>query len=32
MEQINKDFNIPIYIFEEIIDYIELTKQKNINV
>lgn len=27
MEQINKDFNIPFYIFEEIISYIELTAQ-----
>ena len=25
MEQLNKEFNIPYYIFEEIIDYIELT-------
>ena len=25
MEEINKDFNIPYYIFEEIIEYIELT-------
>ena len=25
MEQINKEFNIPYYIFEEITDYIELT-------
>lgn len=27
MEQINKDFNIPYYIFEEIVEYIELTNQ-----
>lgn len=27
MEQINKDFNIPYYIFEEIVEYIELTAQ-----
>lgn len=27
MEQINKDFNVPYYIFEEIVDYIELTAQ-----
>lgn len=27
MEQINKDFNIPFYIFEEITSYIELTAQ-----
>ena len=27
MKQLNKDFNIPYYIFEEIIEYIELTKQ-----
>ncbi len=27
MERINKDFNIPYYIFEEIVEYIELTNQ-----
>lgn len=27
MEQINKEFNVPYYIFEEIVDYIELTAQ-----
>lgn len=27
MDKINKDFNIPYYIFEEIVDYIELTAQ-----
>ena len=25
MEQLNKEFNLPYYIFEEIIDYVELT-------
>ena len=25
MKRINEDFNIPFYIFEEIVDYIELT-------
>lgn len=25
MEQLNKEFNIPYYIFEEIVDYVELT-------
>ncbi len=25
MKQINKEFNIPYYIFEEIVEYIELT-------
>ena len=25
MEQINKEFNVPYYIFEEIAEYIELT-------
>lgn len=25
MEEINEDFSIPYYIFEEIVDYIELT-------
>ena len=25
MEQINKEFDVPYYIFEEIVDYIELT-------
>ena len=27
MEKINTDFNIPYYIVEEIVDYIELTNQ-----
>ena len=27
MERINKDFNVPYYIFEEIVEYIELTNQ-----
>lgn len=27
MEEINKDFNVPYYIVEEIVDYIELTNQ-----
>ena len=26
MEEINKDFNVPYYIFEKIVEYIELTK------
>lgn len=30
MEEINKEFNIPYYIFEEIVEYIEL-KGKNHN-
>lgn len=25
MEQINKDFSVPFYIFEEVIEYVELT-------
>lgn len=25
MEQLNKEFNVPYYIFEEIVDYVELT-------
>ena len=25
MEQINEEFNIPYYIFEEIIEYVKLT-------
>lgn len=25
MEQLNKEFNVPYYIFEEIIDYVKLT-------
>ena len=25
MEQINEEFNVPYYIFEEIIEYVELT-------
>ena len=27
MDEINKEFNIPYYIFEEIVDYIELTSK-----
>lgn len=27
MKKINEDFNVPYYIFEEIVDYIELTAQ-----
>lgn len=27
MEKINEDFNVPYYIFEEIVDYVELTAQ-----
>lgn len=27
MEKINKDFDVPYYIFEEITEYIELKKQ-----
>ena len=27
MEEINVDFNIPYYIFEEIVEYVELTAQ-----
>lgn len=27
MDQLNKEFNIPYYIFEEIIDYVELTEK-----
>lgn len=27
MEEINKDFNVPYYIVEEIVEYIELTNQ-----
>lgn len=27
MEKIKKDFNVPFYIFEEIVEYIELTNQ-----
>lgn len=27
MKQINKDFNVPYYIFEEIVEYIELINQ-----
>lgn len=25
MEKMNKDFNVPYYIFEEIVEYVELT-------
>lgn len=27
MEKINEDFDIPYYIFEEIVEYVELTAQ-----
>ena len=27
MEKINEEFNIPYYIFEEIVEYVELTAQ-----
>ena len=27
MEKINKEFNVPFYIFEEIVEYIEQTAQ-----
>ena len=27
MQEIKKDFNVPYYIFEEIVEYIELTNQ-----
>lgn len=29
MEQINKDFSVPFYIFEEVIEYIELTAKNH---
>lgn len=29
MEKINEDFNVPYYIFEEIVDYVELTAKGN---
>lgn len=28
MEKINKDFNVPYYIFEEIVEYCEQTAQR----
>lgn len=28
MEQINKDFNVPFYIVEELIDYVELSAER----
>ena len=27
MEKINRDFNVPYYIFEEIVEYVELSEQ-----
>lgn len=30
MEEIEKDFNVPIYIVQEIVDYIELTAQRSL--
>ena len=32
MEEIKKDFNVPIYIVQEIVDYIELTAQRSLQV
>lgn len=32
MEQINEEFNVPYYIFEEIIEYVELTAKGYCNV
>ena len=32
MEKINEDFNIPYYIFEEIVEYVELTAQDIVSV
>lgn len=29
MEKINEEFNIPYYIFEEIVEYVELTSKGN---
>lgn len=29
MKQFNKEFNVPYYIFEEIVEYIELTAKGN---
>ena len=29
MENTNKDFNVPYYIFEEIVEYVELTAKGN---
>ena len=28
MEKINEEFNVPIYIVQEIVDYIELTAKR----
>lgn len=32
MEKINEEFNVPIYIVQEIVDYIELTAQRSLQV
>ena len=32
MEKINKEFNVPIYIVQELVDYIELTAQRSLQV
>ncbi len=32
MEKINEKFNVPIYIVQEIVDYIELTAQRSLQV
>lgn len=32
MEEIKKDFNVPIYIVQEIVDYIELTAKRSLQV
>lgn len=32
MEKINEEFNVPIYIVQEIVDYIELTALRSLQV
>lgn len=32
MNKINEDFDIPYYIFEEIVEYIELTAKRKLQV
>lgn len=32
MKKIDEEFNVPIYIVQEIVDYIELTAQRSLQV
>jgi len=32
MNKINEDFNVPFYIFQEIVEYVELTAKRKLQV